>query len=199
MIRMLVRAPHGAEFAADAVRITASLSIFVAVFLFPAIDVLTVAAGAFATLVPRALGVRAALDIALGIVIPVAAWSAVLELYESTGWWDLPVHFAMNGLLAALVYVLLTRFRLIPDADDLERPTASGVVLVGMIGLSLGVLWELAEWFIREYVDPDTFVGYTDTLGDLVAGGLGSIVAGFLVHYLAGNRRDRPDAQKGGP
>lgn len=184
MISTLLRTPRGDVIAADAVRVVATLSILVALLLFEPLDALNVAAGAFATLLPRALGVRPALDVAVAVVIPVAAWSAVLKLYESTGWWDLPVHFAMNGLLAALAYVLLARFRLVPDAGDLPRPVASGVVLVAAIGCSLGVLWELAEWAIREYVDPETFVGYTDTLGDLVAGTLGSILAGFLMPFF---------------
>ena len=53
------------------------------------------------------------------------------------------------------------------------------------------MLWEFAEWVIREYIDPETFVGYTDTLGDLLAGGLGSVIAGFLLPFFTAARIER--------
>jgi hypothetical protein len=42
-------------------------------------------------------------------VLLVAAWSSVLQLYVSTRWWDLPMHFLTNGLCAALCYIGLVQ------------------------------------------------------------------------------------------
>jgi len=45
----------------------------------------------------------------------------VLEIYITTRWWDIPVHFLTNGLCAAVLYVLLVRGRILADATTLPR------------------------------------------------------------------------------
>jgi hypothetical protein len=76
-----------------------------------------------------------------------------------------------------------------PDAPYLRRAPIGAAVAVVALGLSLGVLWELGEWYGDAHVDPRIQVGYDDTLGDLVAGGAGSLVAGVATALLATRRR----------
>jgi hypothetical protein len=52
------------------------------------------------------------------------------------------------------------------------------VVTLGL-GLALSALWEVGEYVGHTYVDDAIFVTYADTVGDLVAGGLGSLAAGL--------------------
>ena len=47
---------------------------------------------------PRLLRVRSSFDIAFGIVVLVAVWSSVLQIYITTKRWDLPMHPLTNGL-----------------------------------------------------------------------------------------------------
>ncbi|HSP75499.1 MAG TPA: hypothetical protein VLO31_04700 [Cryobacterium sp.] len=133
---------------------------------------------------PRMLGVRPGADIAFGIVVLIAVWSSVLQIYISTRWWDLPMHFLTNGLCAALCYLLLVRLGVLADAATFPRPMLSTVVMTTALGLSLGVLWEIFEWFGHTFIDEAIYVAYVDTIGDLVWGGAGSLLAGFSVSFL---------------
>jgi hypothetical protein len=112
----------------------------------------------------------------------------VLEIYVSTRWWDLPVHFLTNGLFAAMCYIGLVRLGVLADAATLQRPMVSAVVMTTALGLSLGVLWEVFEWFGHTFIDGEIFVGYVDSIGDLVWGGIGAVLAGYSMPFLAGRR-----------
>lgn len=98
-----------------------------------------------------------------------------LDLYDAVAWWDDANHF-VNWLL------LLTGIGLLVTAD-VEPPWAV-VLLVTGLGATLAIAWELGEWwtFIRHGTEIDT--AYTDTLGDLTLGTLGSLAAGLLVRRL---------------
>ena len=186
MMHTLVRAPAGpAELAADALRVLALLGIVIAAIGWGAVAGWSLALVAGGMVVPRLLGVRPSVDIAFGVVMLVAVWSSVLDIYLSTRWWDLPVHFLANGLCAAVAYILLERLAVVADAASLPRPVLSTVVVTTAVGVTLGVLWEIFEWIGHTFIDEGIFVGYTDSIGDLFWGGLGAVLAGCSMRYLA--------------
>jgi hypothetical protein len=190
MIETFLRAPRGAaELAADGVRVVGVLSIVVAFIGWSAVDVAVFALGLLGLVIPRFLGIRPALDATFGITVLVAAWSALLDLYESIAYWDILVHFALNGLVAAVLYIAAMRWGVIPDPETGPVRLRSIVTLTTVFGLAAGVIWELVEWVGHTYIDRTIFVGYTDTIGDLAAGGLGSLLAGFAGRYLSGQSR----------
>lgn len=194
MIRTLLRAPSGAaEVAADTLRVLTAVSIVVAGIGWGVLSALSFVSALVVMLIPRVLRVRPAFDIAFCLAILLSTWSSVMGIYLTTRWWDLPMHFVTNGLCAAMLYVVLVRVRVLADAETLPRPMLSAAVMVTALGLSLGVLWELFEWFGHNFIDPDIFVGYDDTIGDLVQGGLGSLVAGLAMRFLAGQPRSVRD------
>lgn len=181
MTPALLRRPDGrGEVAADVVRVLTVAGIPVAAIAWSPTDAASVALASFATVLPRLLRLRPALDIAVTIALTVAAWSAVLGLYETAPWWDVPVHLVLTALLALLLAETLRRVGVLPPASDSARPRAYGVAVTASLGLALGVVWELAEWFALVFLDPTTRVGYEDTLGDLAVGGLGAALAGLL-------------------
>jgi hypothetical protein len=189
MARTLLRRPDGpAEFIADAVRALALVSVVVAAIGWGPVEGLSVALVLGGMMLPRPLGLRPGFDIAFGIVLLVAVWSSVLEIYITTRWWDLPVHFVANGLCAAVGYVLLARFGVVADAATLPRPMLSTALVTTFLGVTIGVIWELFEWFGHTYIDEEIYVGYEDTLGDLVVGALGSLVAGLTLRVLMAPR-----------
>ncbi|MCY7289611.1 MAG: hypothetical protein LH624_15555 [Cryobacterium sp.] len=130
------------------------------------------------------LVIRPSVDIAFGIVVLMAVWSSVLQIFISTRWWDLPMPLLTNGLCAALFFVLLVRLGVLADAERLPRPMLSATVTTIALGFSLGVLWEVFDWFGHTLIDKEIFVGYVDTIGDLVWGGSGALLAGFCVSFL---------------
>jgi len=190
MNRTSLRRPVGpAEIVADVLRVLGVLSIVVAGIGWGPLSGLSFVAASAAMLVPRLLRVRPAFDILYGTAVLVSTWSSVLGLFHTTRWWDMPMHFFTNGVVAAMLYIVLVRFHVIADAETLPRPVLSAAVIVTALGFSLGVLWEFFEWFGRTYLDPEILTGYSDTLGDLLQGGLGSLVAGLSMRFLAGRPR----------
>ncbi|MBT2497882.1 hypothetical protein J7E25_02115 [Agromyces sp. ISL-38] len=186
MIRRWMRAPTGpAEVVADALRALAAIGIVVAGIGWGPLSGVSLALVTGAMFLPRLMGVRPAFDIAFGIASLVAVWSSVLDIYVTVRWWDLPVHFLTNGLWAALAYLLLVRLGVLADAATLPRPAVSAAVMTTALGLSFGVFWEMFEWFGHTFIDGEIYVGYTDSIGDLLVGGVGALLAGCGMAYLA--------------
>lgn len=188
----LRRRPHGpAEWVADGLRLLAVASIVIAGFGWGAKGVSSFAVVSIAMLLPRALAVRPAFDIAYGVIALLATWSSVTDLYGTVQWLDLPMHFVMTGLAAAICYILLVRLRLIEDVAPLPRPLLSYAVLGTTIGAALSAFWEVFEWFTTTFLDPATVLGYADTVSDMVMGTLGGLVAGLLIPVLAATPHSR--------
>lgn len=194
MIQTLLRAPTGvAEVIADVLRLLGVVSIAIAGFGWGPLSALSFASALVVMLVPRLLGLRPSFDIAFGAVILASTWSSVLGVYLTTRWWDLPMHFLTNGLCAALLYIVLVRLEVVADAATLPRPMLSAAVVTTALGLSLGALWEFFEWFGHTFIDGEIYVGYVDSLGDLLWGGFGALLAGCNMRFLAGRPRTSED------
>ena len=192
MIRTLLRAPAGpAEIVADLLRVVAVGSIFVAGAGWGLLSGLSFVSAFVVMLVPRLLRLRPAFDIAFGALILASTWSSVLNIYITTRWWDIPMHFATNGLSAALVYIVLVQIRVLADPSTLPHPTLSAALVTTAIGFSIGVFWEFFEWVGHNFIDHGILVGYDDSLGDLLWGGLGSLLAGFGMAYFMAEPRAR--------
>jgi hypothetical protein len=177
----LVRPPATpGEIAADAVRVLGLLSfvgasVFVGGTAFPLFALIVLG-----QLLPRFLGLLPALDISIGVVLLVAGWSNPFELYRMIEHWDLVMHFTANGLIAVVAYLLLVRLTTGAGAP-LELPTAASIVVTTSLGMAASVVWEIGEWFGHTFIDGAIVVEYADTIGDLAAGGLGSLLAGLIV------------------
>lgn len=193
MIETFRRAPRGpAELAADGVRVLGVLSIVVAFIGWSPVDVAVLALGLLGLVIPRFLGIRPALDIAFGITVLIATWSGLLNLYEAIAFWDILVHFALNGLFAAVLYILAMRCEVIPDPGEGGAPFRTVFTLITVFGLAAGAVWELSEWVGHTIIDETIFVGYDDTIGDIAAGALGSLLVALAGNYLSAESRFIP-------
>ncbi|WP_341393289.1 hypothetical protein [Arthrobacter sp. G119Y2] len=188
MIDALLRRPSGAgEFFADAVRLLCVFSLAAAVLWYGPVDVALFLLVLMGILISRCLDISRVFDGIYGLTLLAAAWSSVLNLYARVSWWDLPVHFAATGVIAAMTYLLLARLGAVPAPAPSPVPGRSLAlriavpVLVLALGLAVSVLWELGEWWGNAFVDGSINVGYQDTMGDLAAGGLGALLAGLAL------------------
>lgn len=111
-----------------------------------------------------------------------AAWASVEHWYRDIAWADEVVHVLTPGSLAAAAYFLLARLRVLPDARESQARLRAWtpVLWVTLVGVFAAVLWEFYEWIVEQVNPHGMHVGYTDTVGDLLAGTLGSAVAGGL-------------------
>lgn len=169
--------------AGDVVRVLVALSVVAATVLFGWVGAALVSLVLLGAVVPRALGLHGYGDPALGLVLSAAAWAGLLDLYEAVPWLDLVMHLVATGALAALLWLVLRRTGAVsgPGDGSLRRPRLGVVVSVTGLGALLALLWEIGEWAGATYVDGSINVGYTDTVSDLAAGTVGSLVAGIVL------------------
>lgn len=180
----------------DVVRVLAGLAIPVGGALYGPVAVALLSLVLLGTVLPRAVGLQGVVDPLVGLVLSVAAWIALLDLYARVSWLDLVMHLLATAALTVLAYAVLVFLGCLPtpgpllagpDAaaraagPTLRRPRTGAVVTATALGVLLALLWEVGEWAGAQYVDPSIDVGYLDTLGDLVAGGIGAFVAGLLL------------------
>lgn len=97
------------------------------------------------------------------------------NLFDSVGWWDDAMHLVNWGLLTAGVLIGFS-----------HRATGRGQTVLAALGFgaTAAIAWELGEYvaFVRHSTELQT--AYTDTLGDLALGTLGSLVAGLVVYQI---------------
>jgi len=183
MIDSLLRRPAGsAELVSDAVRALGAASLLAALLWYGPVEAALFALVALGLLVSRALPAEPLFSALYGLTLLAAAWSSVLDLYARISWWDLAVHFAAAGALAVMAWYLLAALGAVTARPNGRRlPSFLVTAVVTALGLALSVLWEFAEWWGHTFVDETINVGYQDTMGDLAAGGLGALLAGYLL------------------
>lgn len=194
MIETFLRRPaHPGDYLADSIRILIALSVVVAGWGWGAVQIAIFMLALLGALLPRALGVRSALDAGVGLVVLVAAWSNVFHLYTEVFGWDKLIHFLLTGLLASLATITAQRSGLLTAAPGHR----GGVVVVTMaFGVAAGALWEGLEWAGHALAIAPIYVGYSDTIGDLAADALGALTAGLALPFLAANGAAPPQASK---
>ncbi|MGV9193618.1 hypothetical protein ACQ143_04675 [Microbacterium sp. MC2] len=178
MVDNFLRRPHGvAEIVADLVRVAGVLSVVAGAIWGSVTDAGILALALPALLAPRFVGVRPGFDIVFGLSVLIAAWSNVIDLYRTVPGWDLVVHVIATGLIAALVYLALARWDIVPRPPRSRR---LAVIFTTSIGLAASAVWEMIEWLGKTFITDEIFVTYTDTIGDMAVGGLGALIAGIV-------------------
>lgn len=172
---------------ADAVRVVGLLTFLVAIPAWGGVGASVFALALLGLVAPRFLGARPGIDLAIGLTVFIAAVSNVFDLYVRFTWWDIPVHLITTGVLTLLVVLAADRAGVVFD----RRRWALGALSLA-IGLALSALWEMGEWAGYTFVDSGIYVGYDDTVLDMVAGGIGSVIAAALVAPALDRSRWRP-------
>ncbi|MBG0740340.1 hypothetical protein IV500_13215 [Paeniglutamicibacter antarcticus] len=175
------------EVAADVLRGAGALSVVLAAVFFDLRDAGIIAFALPGLFFPRFLGMKPWADIVFESTVLVAAWSNVFDLYTRISWWDLVVHFMCTGVLSAGVYLLLAQLRFVPAPAPRSGASTmiTGIVFTTTFGLAMSALWEMIEWFGREYISDRIYTAYDDTIGDMALGGLGALGAGFAIACIS--------------
>lgn len=168
------------EYLADAVRVLGVASVLVLAIWGTGTDAGILAFTLPALLLPRFLGARAGFDIMFGVSVLIAAWSNVLDVYTTVPWWDLVAHFVCTGVIVVAAYLTLAQVKVVADPRRAGSSARTPLVLASALGLAVSALWEMVEWFGYTFISDDIFVAYADTIGDMVVGGLGGVVAGIV-------------------
>ena len=123
-----------------------------------------------------------ALDVLLVLPFLIDTAGNALNLYDTIEWWDDFNHFLNWAILVAAFGQLLLRL-------PVGRLSTAGLA-VGF-GAVTAILWEFAEYvtFVRN--SPELATAYTDTLGDLGLGLLGSVLAAVLTAWVLRPRQAR--------
>ena len=188
MYANLKRPPRGAtDWLADAVRAVAIVVVIVSLFALPFTDVAVLSMSLPAVMLSRMIGLRSGLDLVTCVTVFVAAGSNVIDLYRAWTGWDLVVHLVCTGVLAAVALVLLDDARVIEPTRRRRTP----IIVATMAGLALSAVWEMVEWFGYRFITDAIFVTYDDTIGDMIAGGAGALIAGVLASRFSLTRADR--------
>jgi uncharacterized membrane protein YjdF len=106
-----------------------------------------------------------------------------MRLYDAIGWYDAVVHALVPLFGAPCVYIALARLDVVPDpADETTLKHYVGMFVTTLaLGLALGAVWELAEWFSDGVFGSELQEGLRDTNGDLLADACGSVAGGAIL------------------
>ncbi len=86
-------------------------------------------------------------------------------------------------LTSQVLYLCLARLDVLPDPrQETLRHHEAGMFIVNFaLGLAVGALWEVFEWTSDGVFGSNLSMGNDDTVGDLIADGLGSVTGGLLL------------------
>ncbi len=142
-----------------------------------------VAAAGVAVLVARAVNLPRLYDLCFVLAMALTGWGEALRLYDALPWYDNLVHFLVPMLGAPVVYVAMARLDVLPDPkDETHGRHYVGIFVVTLsFGLAIGAVWEIVEWSSDRVLGSHLSLGNADTIGDLVADGLGALVGALLL------------------
>ncbi|MCK2024000.1 hypothetical protein KZC52_13760 [Microbacterium sp. kSW2-24] len=181
-----------AEWAADGLRVVGVLAVIAAAVWLKPTDAGIAALALPALMLPRMLGLRPWFDVVTCVVVLVAAWSNVLDLYRTITGWDLLLHGVCTGVLAIVLAVVIERTGVAALTRDAGVRPRTPLVMLPLLALAISAVWEMIEWVGWAFLSDDIFVTYQDTIGDMVLGGVGGVLAGALLAWTRVERRGAP-------
>lgn len=133
----------------------------------------------------RALALPQVIDALCQIAFLTTAWAAVMGMYETVPWVDIPAHVLGTAGATLIAWRLVVRF----DPGHAGPGVSAWSTLWHLASLAalLSVLWEIGEWVGHTFISRDILVGYDDTIGDLTVG----VVGGALLALPLARRLER--------
>jgi uncharacterized membrane protein YjdF len=138
---------------------------------------------AVAVVIARFVNLPRVYDLCFVLAMYLTGWGEALGLYDAISWYDNLVHFLVPFFVAPVVYIGLARIEVLPDPRDEAFPRHyAGIFVVTLaLGLAIGAIWEMVEWSSDRVLGSNLSMGNDDTVGDLIADGLGSLCGALLL------------------
>jgi len=125
------------------------------------------------------------------LLLTVPAFSDVLgnrlDLYDQVVWFDDFIHLANTGLISAAALLLCGASR-----ASLHRRLELAIAW----GMTVSLAWELWEYYAFVTRSAEVVTAYADTLGDLLLGWGGAVLAAVLVGAPARRGERRSDVHR---
>lgn len=137
----------------------------------------------FAVLLARAAQLPRLYDLAVVVAMALTGWGEALGLYDAIAWYDNLVHFLVPLLTSQVLYLGLARLEVLPDLrqETLPRHHLGIFVVTFSLGVAVGGLWELFEYFSDSALGSELQLGNRDTVGDLMFDSLGSLCGAAML------------------
>jgi hypothetical protein len=131
----------------------------------------------------RVVNLPRAYDLGFVLVLTLHAVGEALGWYDSLTWFDRVVHVVLPCLVAPVLYIGLARLEVLPDPrDDTHARHYTGMGIVAFcLGMAVGGLWEIVEFTSDGTLDTALSEGNADTVGDLLADAVGSLLGALLL------------------
>jgi hypothetical protein len=113
------------------------------------------------------------------------AFGFVFDLFDGPVLYDEVAH-TVTIFSLSLAFFYLFYGNVVPRERTLATATA-----VFTLGVTLGSLWEIAEWTTGRVFDITVVFGLSDAITDLIANSVGALLAAFVVLAIHG-RAKRP-------
>lgn len=114
----------------------------------------------------------------IAVVANIAGYA--FDLYARWGWFDKVLHpYTIGAITLALALVLYGR--VLTGAPERRLLL---ILVMAAIGLSIGALWEVAEWGFDRFAPGNAIKGKDDTITDLIVDTLGALLAGAWASFL---------------
>ena len=98
------------------------------------------------------------------------------DLYNQVWWFDDVLHAYSTFALTLPIALLLSGVVLC----SAQTRRVLFVLVVASLGITLGVVWELAEWGYDQMVPENAILGKRDTIIDLIMDAIGAVAAGIV-------------------
>ncbi len=119
------------------------------------------------------------IDFSITLALFLHIFGVFYDLYHSNQWWwwDNMTHFLGTAVIAILAFYLI----FILDYTEKINLTATMMAMATWLAaLAIGALWEIAEYYIDQWLGTNLVQGITDTIHDLLFDILGAVVVATI-------------------
>ncbi|OFI06047.1 hypothetical protein CLOACE_13020 [Clostridium acetireducens DSM 10703] len=148
----------------------------------------------FLTFLPKILGrllkkeCNKILSFSIIFFVFISLYLGTLKNFYRYTWWDTMLHIFSGVILGVIALIIIDNFNKCTDSKNLILNPIFVLIFIISFATFCGVIWEIYEFAIDNLVGLDMqgvkFSGVSDTMVDLIADLLGSIIPGVYGYII---------------